>query len=259
MEHPLEPLRNSVVRLHGLVRDVVRDLGDAGLEAPSYCKEWSIAAVLSHLGSSAVLMERSLRDSAAGIETPAGLAPAVWAEWDAKPPRQQADDALAEDDRLIGALDELDALEAGERARITVSFGPLRVALDEAVAMRLNEHVFHTWDIEVTREPEATLPEDAAGVVVDNLGLIGRFTARPTGDDREVRVRTGNPERHFTVRLTPDSAELLDGDAGAAPDLTLAAESFCRLVYGRLDPDHSPAVSANGEVLDLLRRVFPGP
>jgi hypothetical protein len=40
--------------------------------------------------------------------------------------------------------------------------------------------------------------------------------------------------------------------------LELPAESFCRLVYGRLDADHSPAVPANGEVLDLLRRVFPG-
>jgi hypothetical protein len=40
--------------------------------------------------------------------------------------------------------------------------------------------------------------------------------------------------------------------------LELPAESFCRLVYGRLDADHSPAVPANGEVLALLRRVFPG-
>ena len=93
---------------------------------------------------------------------------------------------------------------------------------------------------------------------MDNLGLIGRFAAKPTGDEREVRVRTSDPVRHFTVRLTPESAELLDGDGGMTPDLELPAEAFCRLVYGRLDPDHSPPVPANGEVLDAAARVFPG-
>jgi uncharacterized protein (TIGR03083 family) len=256
MDNPLEPLRNSVARLHGLVRDLLQEDGDAGLDAPSYCAAWSVAAVLSHLGSGAVLMGRSLRDSLTGSETPADLAPSVWAAWDAKPPRQQADDALAEDDRLLGALDSLDA---AERARAAVSFGPISVGLDVAVAMRLNEHAFHTWDIEVARDGDATLPEDATAVIVDNLGLIARFTATPTGDTREVVVATSRPERQFTVRLTPDGAELLEGSAGAESDLALPAESFCRLVYGRLDPEHSPAIGANGEVLDLLRRVFPGP
>ena len=41
--------------------------------------------------------------------------------------------------------------------------------------------------------------------------------------------------------------------------LSLPAEAFIRLVYGRLDPDHTPAsVDARGVDLDLLRRTFPG-
>jgi hypothetical protein len=41
--------------------------------------------------------------------------------------------------------------------------------------------------------------------------------------------------------------------------LDLPAEAFVRLVYGRLDPDHTPdAVTATGVDLDLLRRTFPG-
>ncbi|HVT42198.1 MAG TPA: maleylpyruvate isomerase family mycothiol-dependent enzyme, partial [Acidimicrobiales bacterium] len=245
MDSPLDVLRHSVARLHQLVGD----LDDAGLEAPSYCDGWSIAAVLSHLGSGAVLLQRSLQDARDGAETPGDLAPEVWAVWDAKVPRQQADNALAEDDALLGVLDSFDETE---RAQASIAFGPMRVGFDEAVRLRLNEHAFHTWDIEVTRDAGAGLPDDAAALVVDNLGLIARFTAKPSGDSREVRVRTTGPERHFTVRLTPDKAELLDGDAGVSPDLTLPAEAFCRLVYGRLDPDHSPAVSENGEVLDLL-------
>jgi hypothetical protein len=196
-----------------------------------------------------------LRDAREGVETTLDPQP-IWDEWNAKTPRAKADDALVEDERLLEAIE---ALTEEEWERLTFNFGPVTVGLDVAVALRLNEHAFHTWDIEVMFDEGAEIPPDAAAVIVDNLGFIARFTAKPTGDEREVRVRTNHPQRHFTVRLTPGSAELLDGDAGAVPDLELPAEAFCRLVYGRLDPDHSPAVEENGEVLDLLRRVFPGP
>jgi hypothetical protein len=179
----------------------------------------------------------------------------VWDEWNAKSPQAQADDALTEDERLGKAFE---SVNEDDRERITFPFGPLSVSFETAVALRLNEHALHTWDIEVMSIPGAVLPPDAAAVIIDNLGLIGRFAAKPTGDEREVRVRTHEPIRHFTLRLTPESAQLLEGDGGVAPDLELPAESFCRLVYGRLDPDHSPPVAANGEVLELLRRVFPG-
>ena len=37
----------------------------------------------------------------------------------------------------------------------------------------------------------------------------------------------------------------------------LPAEAFSRLVYGRLDPDHTPAFTGDAALLDTLRRVFP--
>ncbi len=252
MDDPLGPLRASVDRL----RELVLGLDVARLKRQSYCSDWSNAAVLSHLGSGAVLMQRRLRDAQTGSEMPDDFATTVWDEWDAKEPQAQADDCLTEDGRLF---ETLDAVSDEERAHLALSFGPLTVGFDEVVAMRLNEQAFHTWDIAVSFDPDARIPLDATEVIVDNLALTARFTATPTGDEREIRVRTSEPERHFTVRLTPDAAELLAGDAGVSPDLELPAESFCRLVYGRLDPDHSPAVSANGELLDTLRRVFPGP
>jgi uncharacterized protein (TIGR03083 family) len=252
MDDPFGPLRNSVDRLHRLVRG----LDDTQLEGPSYCRDWTIAAVLSHLGSGAVLTQRRLHDARTGTTMPDEAAQSVWDEWNAKTPRAQADDCLVEDERLLAALD---AVPVAERARLEFSFGPVSLGFDEAVAARLNEHALHTWDIAVMLDAAARIPPDATSVLVDNLGLIARFTATPTGDEREVRVRTSDPVRHFTVRLTPAAAELLEGDAGLAPDLELPAESFCRLVYGRLDPDHSPPVGANGELLDVVRRVFPGP
>jgi uncharacterized protein (TIGR03083 family) len=251
MDNPLPPLAASVQRL----RELVRGLDVDELESPSYDDGWSIADVLSHLGSGGVLMERRLEAVLAGVPLADDVAQPVWDEWNAKSPQAQADDALTEDERLGKAFE---SVNEDDRERITFPFGPLSVSFETAVALRLNEHALHTWDIEVMSIPGAVLPPDAAAVIIDNLGLIGRFAAKPTGDEREVRVRTHEPIRHFTLRLTPESAQLLEGDGGVAPDLELPAESFCRLVYGRLDPDHSPPVAANGEVLELLRRVFPG-
>jgi uncharacterized protein (TIGR03083 family) len=252
MDNPLVPLQHSVDRLHQLVRG----LEDDELEAQSFCDEWNVADVLAHLGSGAVIMERRLAAAFEGKELPDDFAQPIWGEWNAKPSRARAHDALVEDER---SLEVLEAVSANDRTRLTFPMGPLTLTFDELVGTRLNEHAFHTWDIEVVFDPVARLPREVASVVIDNLGLIARFTARPTGDQREVRVRTREPERHFTVRLTEERAELLAGDAGATPDLVLPAEAFCRLVYGRLDPAHSPPVGANGEVLDLLRAVFPGP
>jgi uncharacterized protein (TIGR03083 family) len=251
MDNPLPPLAASVLRL----RELVRGLDVDQLESPSYAAGWTVADVLSHLGSGAVLMARRLEAALAGAPLPDDVSQPVWDEWNAKSPQAKADDALAEDERLGKAFE---AVGDADRRRIEFPFGPLSVSFETAVALRLNEHALHTWDIEVMADRGVGLPTDAAAVIVDNLGLIGRFAAKPTGDEREIRVRTRDPVRHFTVRLTPEAAELLQGDGGVAPDLELPAESFCRLVYGRLDPDHSPAVPANGEVLDLLRRVFPG-
>jgi hypothetical protein len=48
-----------------------------------------------------------------------------------------------------------------------------------------------------------------------------------------------------------------DGGAAAA-SLVLPAEAFIRLVYGRLDPEHTPELAVVGIDLDELRRAFPG-
>ena len=72
-------------------------------------------------------------------------------------------------------------------------------------------------------------------------------------------MRTTDPGRDVALRLSADGVELGPGEPGLAPDLELPAEALCRLVYGRLDPDHTPAFTGDGELLDSLRAVFPGP
>jgi uncharacterized protein (TIGR03083 family) len=252
MDTRLGALGASVSRLH----ELVSPLDDAQLSSPSYCDDWSIAQVLSHLGSGAVIARRGLQDVRAGTPTPEDFNQSVWDEWNAKSPRDQADDALVADAALVEAFE---AVPADERAGLTFSMGPLTLGFDDIVGLRLNEHTFHTWDIAVALDDEARLPADATALVVDNLALLARFSGRPDGQERTVALRTADPERDIAVRISAGGVELTSGEPGQTPDLELPAESLCRLVYGRLDTEHAPTVTGDADVLAALRTIFPGP
>src|SRR3954469_26012074 len=111
----------------------------------------------------------------------------------------------------------------------------------------MNEHALHLWDVEVVDDPAATLPQQAAEIVVDGRELIARFTGRPTGDTTTITVATADPgrvfpvataapARVFAVALDPDSARFGPASDATWVDFQLPAEAFARLVYGRLDP-----------------------
>jgi uncharacterized protein (TIGR03083 family) len=239
------------------LRDLVTPLDDATLEAQAYPTEWSIAQVLSHIGSGAVIMRRRLDDGLAGRAFPDDFAPGVWDTWNAKSARAMADDALISDAALV---ERLEGLSDGDLAGFRFRLGPREFDGHGMIGLRLNEHTFHTWDVEVALDPAATLAPGATALVIDNLEFAARFSARPTGSDRTVTVRTTDPERTFTIRLTPDAVTFTpgDGNGGRDPDLTLPAEAFARLVYGRLDRDHTPAFEGDADLLAELRRAYPG-
>lgn len=251
----LEALVASVARL----RAAVEGLSDDVLTTSAYPREWSIADVLSHLGSGAVITQRRLEDTVDGRQTPDDHAPSVWDEWNAKTPAEQRRDALATDAELVARLQQV----PGEtRESIAFPMGPMQLDFADFVAMRLNEHAFHTWDVEVVADDRATLPRQSAEVVIDNLELVARFTARPTGNTRQVNVATTDPERAFVIELAEDSATLrpsndTTSDDRTRADLVLPAEAFARLIYGHLDAAHTP--TPDSDLLDELRTVFPGP
>jgi uncharacterized protein (TIGR03083 family) len=251
----LAALRNSSAHL----REIVTPLDDEQIAVPAYPTEWSIAQVVSHVGSGAVIMHRRLDDTLADRATPDEFAPAVWDVWNAKSPREQVDDGLAADRALVEHLDEL---TDDEWTRLRFDFGPFQLDASGFVGMRVNEHVMHTWDVEVALDPGATLTPEHAALLVDNLELIARFTATPTGSDRTIRVRTTDPDRSFTIALTADQVTLAPVEAPgtpSTPDLTMTAEAFARLVYGRLDAEHADGVDGDDDALDELRQVYPGP
>jgi len=135
--------------------------------------------------------------------------------------------------------------------------GAMAFDFDGFVGLRLNEHTLHTWDVAVALDPRATLLPEAVPFVLDGVGLIARFTGKPS-EAEGVHVRTSHPHRDVTIVLGPDAVSIAPSTDRDAPDLELPAEALIRLLYGRLDPDHTPEVS-DPDAVARLRAVFPGP
>jgi uncharacterized protein (TIGR03083 family) len=236
--------------------DQVEPLTAPQIRQQAYPSEWTVADVLSHLGSGAVITRLRLEGEEVDMQ-------AIWDEWNAKDPDAQAADALRADVELQRRLE---ALTAEDQDTMRFAMGPMELDLLTFLGMRLNEHSLHTWDVAVVFDSGATLPDDEAALIVDALPMIARFAGKPTGAARDLTIRTVSPSRTFALVLRPDGVTLSPGDAGDAgdggdgPDLELPAEALIRLVYGRLDPDHSPAPDGAGaaRLLEELRPAFPG-
>ena len=84
MTDPLPTLRASSDRLRALVEPLAADQ----LEAQAYPSEWTIAQVLSHIGSGAIIGRRALDDGLVGADTPEDFAPSTWDVWNAKSPAE---------------------------------------------------------------------------------------------------------------------------------------------------------------------------
>jgi uncharacterized protein (TIGR03083 family) len=247
-------LRRSQDRLASLVQP----LNAEELQLQSYDTEWSIAQVLSHLGSQAELFESWIDAGTEGTELPGRESmQAVWGKWNARGPEEQAAESLAYNERLV---ERLEGASDEDLQRFHLQLFGTDLDAVRLVGMRLAEHAVHTWDVAVTLDPSAEIAPDAVALLVDNLPQLVQRTGKPQGSHFRLHVHTTRPERDFlldvgdTISLAPWADEPADGE------LQLSAEAFVRLLYGRLDPDHTPPVQLTANTVDLddLRRVFPG-
>ncbi len=249
----LETLGTSVERLGALASP----LDAHTIRQRSYCTEWSIAQVLSHIGSGAELFElwldAGLTGEAAGTEE---AAQPVWDKWDAKQPEEQVGDALSADRALVARLT---TMSTEDRAKIHLSLGEMDIDFATIVLMRLFEHALHSWDIAVALDDSAVVARDAVEILVDNLAMMVAWMGKPTGEARRVEVVTSGPGRRFVLEVGERAS--LSKEAGGDTDarLEIPAEGFVRLVYGRLDPLHTPPLEVDGVELETLRKTFPGP
>jgi uncharacterized protein (TIGR03083 family) len=257
---PLDVWLSAANRSHRRVVDAVRFLGAEQVSGPSYDDEWSIAQVLSHLGSGAEIFSMFLRagrrhEPGPGMDefTP------VWDRWNAKTPAAQVADALVADRQF---LDEMHALDEHDRRNWTMALFGADQKLVDLMQFRLSEHAVHTWDVVVMADERATIAPDAAALLVDTLGPLVARVGASTTDPLRVHLHTVDPDRHFSLVAGGGGAELGELAEVTAPDddpvVELPAEALIRLFYGRLDPGHTPESVGGDFDIDVLRRIFTG-
>jgi uncharacterized protein (TIGR03083 family) len=241
---------------HDVLAGLARTLTDDQLAARSGATEWTVAQVLSHLGSGAEIGRTPIA-RAAGETVEVEDNQTIWARWDASAPRAQAEGFLEYNSRW---LDMVEALTPEQRTSLTVDLGflPEPVPLLTALGMRLNEVANHSWDVRVALDPDAGVDADSAAVVVDLLagpvGFMLSFLAKPAEIADPVSVAIPG-----AALVIDDAVTVVDHLESPSATFNGPAEAFVRLVSGRLKPPYDKGVTVEGTItLDDLRRVFPG-
>ena len=170
MEPSPAPWISALRHSHDRLRAGVEPLGLADLEQRSYASEWSIAQVLSHLGSQAEIFGLFLDAGLTGQEPPGReeFMP-IWDSWNAKDPQAQASDALRADQ---ATLERFESLDADEQARLHLNMFGMELGATGLARMRVGEHAIHTWDVVVALDPAATVAPDAVDLLVDTPGVM---------------------------------------------------------------------------------------
>ena len=255
----ISALRNSHDRLVSIIDGLAPDQ----LTGPSYCKDWTIAQVLSHLGSGAEIFSLMVEAGLDGGDPPGPDSfPPIWDAWNSKSPELQATDLKGADEALV---EQIESLDSQQLAKFHLSMFGMEVDAARLIGMRLSEATLHGWDVAVTVDPSAKLAPDATDLLIDVLpALVGRSGRAEAGPMR-VKVQTTDPERSFllvvdeSVSLEEVPKASVEKGADDVAKIVLPAEALLRLTAGRLDDGHLPAdLTVTGVTLDALRGVFPG-
>jgi uncharacterized protein (TIGR03083 family) len=243
--------------------ELVATLTDADLARTSGSKDWTVAQVLSHLGSGAEISQAGLRAALAGEPNPGmEFNKSVWARWDAMSAREQADGFLPANQGLAELYESLDA-PTRDTLRIDVGFLPAPVDVATLVRLRLSELALHGWDVKVAFDDEAVLHSEAAEQLLHQTPIPMAFIAKTDalgGESSVLAVTTTEPLSRFALRLaepvTVDFAVPVDVDG----TLNLPGEAWLRLVAGRLAVGRTPknVTTTAAADLDRLRSVFRG-
>lgn len=231
------------------------------LTGASGASQWTVAQVLSHLGSGAEITLAGFRAALDGNPSPEpDFNQAVWDRWSILSPQAQAAGFLEHDAALV---DTLNALPSHERENVQIKLGflPAPIPLASATGMRLSEAAQHAWDVRVALDPAATLDASSAEVLIEQftggLGFLLGFIGKADNLSEPVLVKIHNYDAAIAI---DDHVSLPRSATDPTATFRGELEAVIRLIGGRLTPPYTPAdVEVTGNVtLDDLRRVFPG-
>lgn len=241
---------------HDTLVTLLPNLADEQFDAPSGASEWTIAQVLSHLGSGAEINRKPIA-RAVGEPVEEEDNQSVWARWDSSSPIDQAAGFVEHSSRF---LDTVEALTPEQRESLTVDLGflPESAPVVVPLAMRLNELANHGWDVRVGLDPSAEVHPESAALLLElfagPLGFLLRFASK--ADQVAEPVRLSVPGGGIVIE---DGVSVVSSVADPSATLSGPEGAPVRLLTGRLKEPYVDGVAVEGNVtLEDLRRVFPG-
>jgi uncharacterized protein (TIGR03083 family) len=211
----------------------------AAWDAPSACRGWAVRDVAGHLAQGAERAPIVVRHALDGTPLPE-LTP------DDRTARFRALRAMTGPALAAGFPRDIDAVftllegadDAALQTVVTVPAGPH--TLVQFANQRLSEAALHHWDVHAPRDPAATLRPEAAALLIDYLlGRMARMVDHEGARGLDVTYRCqlegpgGGP---VTLTIRDGTGSAARGTPSAASStLTLPAEAWVRLVWGRLD------------------------
>jgi uncharacterized protein (TIGR03083 family) len=251
-------VRDALRRSHQELAAFAETIAPNDHSRRSYCTEWTVAQVYSHLGSGAEIEVARIRAALAG-DPPPDPGP-IWQRWNALSPAQAVGGFASADAKYLELIDELDPDTAHD---IRVTMDSLQLPLPTAMVLRLTEHALHSWDIYVAFDPTVEVGSYAADLLVDLYPreiITMVATRQVAGRAGKAALRVDIDSMPRTLRITfADSVSLQTAVPGDEPTPTghirlPTSGTWARLFTGRLDDDHMPnGITSTGRptLLDL--------
>ncbi len=255
VDRSIKALRANHAELEALVSAVSADQ----LNGPSGASEWTVAQVLSHLGSGAEITLNTIATAVPGATPGTEDNQTIWDRWDAASAEEQASWFLEHDERLLALLEGLTP-EQRETLTVDMGFLPEPASLSLALGMRLNEIAAHAWDARVGVDPAAGLDEESAELLAEHLAGDLGFLLGFSGKADQLSQRAVVAVDGYALVIDESVKVVVGASEGETATFTGPLEAAIRLLSGRLKPEFTPAgVSVSGNVtMDELRKAFPG-
>lgn len=234
------------------------------VERASYCREWSVAQVYSHLGSGAEIGALALAAARDGLPQPDPRR--VWDRWDAKAPTDMVADFAPADSAYLQALQAaVNAVEEGDVVVVPIDGRPW--PLVQALTARLVEVALHEWDVAVVDDPDADVDADAASWTLRAFPLeVAAHAAAPVVASRlaprAIEIEITKPTDRLLLDIQQAGVQLIRDRSSFGSDAVLTlpdAAAWMRLVSGRWRPvDDTRSLISGHLSFTELTDLFPG-
>ena len=227
----------------------------------SYCTDWLVYQVVSHIGSGSRIGRMRLESWVKGAPPATReVMQGVWGLFDSLRPEQMLSHYAEAAQEYLAAeaatpdeagLQEVDGF-AGKRPISAYQLG------------RVWELACHSWDVQVTRDPKARFHPDAVALLGPRLHLVGAYLDKDRGaalSTKPIVFKLSDSGAEYTLDPAAERPRLQPGASADAPLVVEGPdEEIMRFVGGRhFVPGTKPQLKATkGSAQDLanLRRAF---